>query len=75
MRRKVATWLQEEGYNEFVMGLHWISLHSKGLYKFKVIAKVSAKGVCSEIFQSKGLYKFKVIAKVSAKGVCSEIFQ
>jgi hypothetical protein len=50
-RRKVATWLQEEEYSEFVTGLHWISLSGKGLYKFKVSAKVSAKGVCTKILQ------------------------
>jgi hypothetical protein len=50
-RRKVATWLQEEEHNEFVKGLHWISLRGKGLSKFKVFAKVLAKGVWSEILQ------------------------
>jgi hypothetical protein len=33
MRRKVAPWLQEEEYGEFVTELHWISLHGKGLCK------------------------------------------
>jgi hypothetical protein len=44
-------WLQEEGYSEFVTGLHWISFCGKGLCKFKVAAKVTVKGVCNEIFQ------------------------
>jgi hypothetical protein len=39
-------WLQEEEYNEFVKGLHWISLCGKGLSKLKVSTKVSIKGVC-----------------------------
>jgi hypothetical protein len=41
-------WLQEEEYNEFVKGLHWISLRDKGLSKFKVSTKVSSKKVCSD---------------------------
>jgi hypothetical protein len=30
---KAATWLQEDKYSEWVMGLHWINIRSKGLYK------------------------------------------
>jgi hypothetical protein len=44
-------WLQEEEYNEWVMGLHWINIHSKGLCKSEVSAKVLTKGVCNKILQ------------------------
>jgi hypothetical protein len=47
--RKAATRLQEEEYSEWVTGLHWLNIYGKGLYKFEVSTKVSAKGVCGEI--------------------------
>jgi hypothetical protein len=50
-RRKATTCFQEEEYSEWVIGLHWIYIRSKGLYKSKVSAKVLAKRVCSEILQ------------------------
>jgi hypothetical protein len=34
-RRKAATWLQEEEYSEWVMGLYWIYICSKGLCKLE----------------------------------------
>ena len=43
-RKDATTWLQEE-YTTWVMRLHWINIHSKGLCK----SKVSTKGVCNEI--------------------------
>jgi hypothetical protein len=43
-RKKATTWLQEEEYSEFVMGLHWISLCSKGLCKFKSLQRSQQKG-------------------------------
>jgi hypothetical protein len=44
-------WLEEKEYIEWMMGLHWIYIHGKGLCKSEGTKFGLAKGVSSEILQ------------------------